>query len=210
MTATPARRRAIISDAKHPKTYKLITYTEARRAITTYLGSGLTAHGAYDTAINLIESNQALTDFDTQQKTLNLEALNNFKKTIKGLHFDGLTTKFAGQSQLKLKIAGVDVSVSPLVRLFSTLRNGDPVIGAVLVHFSKTTPLSKEAGIYVSTLMHWHLEVHYSGNEAPDPALCWAIDVPTQKIFTSTRRYSRRRSNLEAACEEITARWPLI
>jgi hypothetical protein len=110
---------------------------------------------------------------------------------------------FTGHEQYWLKIAGVRVSVRPDF----LIRSGDAVVGALKLSHNKQTALNKEGCEYVATMLLRFIAETIPGAK-PDLKKCLAIATPVKAWASAPKSHKARDEALEAACEEIAARWP--
>ncbi len=87
-------------------------------------------------------------------------------------------------------------------------RRGQPVVGALKLHFPKANPLGEGASGFVSAVLGAHL--HASQGPAVDPALCMVVDVSSGQFFSGPAATRQRLRQVDEACVEIAGRWPSI
>ncbi len=116
----------------------------------------------------------------------------------------------AGQCSTSLTKSGVAISVRPDVLLRRTGRDGEPSAGAIKLHFAKTSPLDERAAEYVGVILHEYGELFLSHLGLATYRNFFVIDVFAQRIYSAPRAWVRRRSEVDAACEEIASRWEKI
>ena len=209
LTCSASRRRRILEDAKRPKDFIAPRYNDFYAIAPQYLASNPLDDGIITAAIAEIQGRQPGTEWDEQNKTLNVDLLGNLIDIPDLLPFEGLTMTALPTSQRDLEISGVTVSVRPEILITGTYRGRD-VIGALKLYLPKTYPLDQETADYIATTVHQHLATHPPRNGDIDFRLCFVADIPSRAVFAAPRSFTRRRSDIEAACEEIEARWPTI
>ncbi|MGY3230989.1 hypothetical protein ACVWWJ_002473 [Luteibacter sp. HA06] len=206
LTATPARRRRIVQDQKAPKDFIATRYGDARKEIVNYLADGMQDEGALrDVASHLKKAPGS--GFVRQDKAASAEAIEDFLKTTDQLGLQGLVVEGTDSTiSAQLDIEGVIVSVRP----DAILRNSSSgaVVGAVKLHFPKTYPLTDKGAEYVATALKQYLQQAHQGSPI-DPKLCFVVDVPALAVTCATKASKKKMSDIEAACEEINARWQL-
>jgi hypothetical protein len=200
MVANPARRRSIVRDQKYPPTFKAAKFRDAYRAITEVLLSGGGA-SEVDVHIAALEKSAPKNPFGAECRRLCIDALVAFKKfSLKGA-FNGFA--FApGMTKAYVELGGVDVSARPDVLITGS--------GALKIYLAKTTPLTKDmrskpgSASYAPAALHLWAETAF-GTASHEQ--CLVADVFAGEVYDAPARHSTRRHDLEAACEEIAARW---
>lgn len=205
LTATPARRKRIIYEQKHPPTFQVIRYREAERAIVDYLVGGQDEK-ILEKARTRLAATVPESEFEAQKVQLCTEALEAFEDCLDMLDLDGLALT-AGQSDPdQLEFAGVNVSVRPEIVLVGEDRGG-PRVGCIKLYFGKTGPLDDRSGPYVSTVLAAFAERNLAAKGRVDSRLVLTVDVFARKTFAAPKARARRLDDIAAACEEIAARW---
>lgn len=206
LTATPARRRRIVLDQQDPKAFIVARYMDARTAIVDYLASGLSDLGrrqlvSKSVALRLDKSG---TDFACQDRVASADAMVSFMDLSSSIDMDGLIAiPVEGSFSAAMYISGVKVSVRPDVILKNWI-TGD-VVGAIKLHFPKTSPLCAETLVYVSAALRVYMEKQ--GGASVDFKRCYIVDVPTKSVVSAQKAHVKRMRGIEAACEEIFVRW---
>ena len=204
LDATPARRRRIVQDQKDPKDFMVIRYKDAREIIVDFLSSGLENEQDALSAASRLRDEEAATSFAKQDKNASADAIEDFLDASDLINMDGMVTERVKKNTTdSMVIAGVDVSIRPDV-IFKDQKTGG-IVGALKLHFSKTHPLNSTSSKYVATVMRVHLEKRE--NSEIDPKKCYVVDVPTKNVNHAPRAYKKNMKDIEAACEEIEARW---
>lgn len=210
LTATPARRKTILTDQKHPSDFKVARYKEATQAISRFIAGGCSDPSILAATEEYLRGRNPQSAFQAQDRDLSLDALQAFREAYAEWGLVGSTLSLGEANPPFLLISGVNVSVRPEIISRSVNRNGDRIIGAMKLHLPKTSSPSKKNAEYVCTLLHWFSDVHLTDDGAVDHRLCRLIDVPAGILHEAPRTYRKRRADIEAACEEIAARWPSL
>jgi hypothetical protein len=209
LTATPARRRTIIRDQKYPPTFQVMRYSEAERAIIDYFTEGRREDGLL-ASIGRLSAQERKTEFDAQRVELCLDALHGFLETVDDLGLEGATLVQGEAEPPLLEVAGVALSVRPEIIVRTPEGEGDSRLGLVKLYFSKTHPLDETSAQYVGAVLQ-HFATHHLGAGAqPHHTLFRVVDVLASKVYRPSRAVTRRLSDVQAACEEIAARWASI
>ena len=209
LTCSASRRRRILEDAKDPKSFIVPRFNDFYAIATQYLVSNPLNDGIITAAIEKIQSRQPCTDWEEHNKMLNVDLLGNLMDIPDLLPLNGLTMTALPLSQDDLTIAGVAVSVRPEIPIRGSDRGRD-VIGALKLHVPKSFSLDDETADYVATTVQQHLATYPPCGGDIDYRLCFVADVPSRAVFAAPRSFTRRRKDIEAACEEIAARWPSL
>jgi hypothetical protein len=105
----------------------------------------------------------------------------------------------------RLVIGNVDISVRPELLLY---RN-EALVGAVKFHIGKGTILEADHADYIGTTVHHYIEA-VLGAEHPRQRDVYVVDLFRSRVRRAPQSFRRRRQDIEAACQEIAARWPSI
>jgi hypothetical protein len=209
LVASATRRRQILVDQKYPPAVKIIRYMDAQRAIVDHLING------HDDPDILSRHRQRLADwtpnandsnYEVQRKRDCREAIESFMAMSEILP-EGFVLSAGTRVAQKLSKAGVSISVRPDAIVHGIGRNHASLVGAVKLYFSKTFVLDDRAGEYVGTINHEFGQRYLADRGVPDYRQFYVIDVFAKRIYTAPRAFIRRRSDIEAACEEIASRW---
>ncbi len=208
LTATPAFRKRIIHGQKHPVDPQYLRYPEAAQAIVDFLCSGRHESTLRYHQRRLLNA-APRDDFDAQRLSLCAEALQHFLASADEL---ALTHAVASPAEAELppmELAGVTISVRPEVVLRSVDRHGCMRSGVLKLYFSKHHPLDERSGQYIATVLQAHAEQHLKQLGPVDHRLVRVFDVFAGKVYVAPKARTRRLGDVELACEEIAARWPL-
>ncbi|UPG88339.1 hypothetical protein L2Y96_13005 [Luteibacter aegosomaticola] len=205
LTATPARRRRIVQDQKAPKEFIVTRYSDARQEIVSFLADGMEDEQSLrDAALHLRQAPG--TDFVRQDKAGSADAIDDFLETTDQLVLDGLVIEPVDSTvSAQIDIAGVTVSVRPDVLLKTKAGH---VAGAIKFHFPKTYPLLDKGAEYVAATLREYLVKQHPSSEI-DPKHCLVVDVPARVVTHAAKASKKKMADIEAACEEINARWQL-
>lgn len=201
MVATPARRRSILAQQKTPPTFMVTYYEDAQQVIREFYEHGGTDARIIERGIERLEARVPESDFEEQRTQGSADALSSFLDSLDSLDLGGYDVRLGVADPAKLVLHGVAISVRPDLVL---VRDGKPA-GAVKFAFSKGT-LEREAAEYVACTVHRYVQ-DVMGADRPDPRDTYVLDVFARRVLRAPRSYVRRRKDVEAACEEISARW---
>lgn len=209
LTCGAARRRRILEDAKHPKDFIAPRYNDFYAVAPLYLQSNPLDESIIAAAINEIQGRQPGSEWEEQNKTLNVDLLTNLIDIPDRLSLNGFTVTAMPNTQNDLDIAGVAVSVRPEILLTGTVR-GRNIVGALKLYLPKTFPLDETTADYITTTVHQHLTTNPPQDGEIDYRYCFVADIPSRAVYSAPRSFTRRRSDIEAACDEIATRWASI
>lgn len=210
VSATPARRKRIILDAKEPMTFIVNTYVNAKDTLVDYFTAENLNLEDILSAMERLKRARADTPNAQQNQRLCIEALGRFIVAAADLdHLEGFKRNKGPKSAKKLPVNGVDISVQPEVILRLTVK-GKRTVGAVKLVFSKNSPLSTAQGECIAALLNEHLQDIKKANETVAVKHCLVVDVFAGQVFTAPRAFKRKMKDVEAACEEIAGRWDAL
>lgn len=213
LVAGASRRRQILRDQKRPPEFKVVRYADAQRAIVDHLVNG---HSDPDVLARHLSRLANWTrgpddsDYEVQRNQACRDAIGAFAKLADQLGFDGLTMRPGRADSPRLTKSGVQISVRPELQVHGVGRKGDRFVGALKLHVSKTFSLGEKAGEYVATMVHEFAEAHLAGDACCDYRHCYVLDVFAGILFVAPKCFTRRRSDVEAACEEIAILWKSV
>jgi hypothetical protein len=210
LVATAARRRQILIDQKRPSDFKVIRYTDAQRAIVDYLVNWRADPDVLSRHLSRLANwSQGPQDseYDVQKNRACREAIEAFARVADILGLGGVEMNAGNSDCPKLNKAGVEVSVRPELILRGADRTGDRFVGALKLHISKSFPLNEKAGEYVATILHEFSESYLAAGSPCLHRHCYVLDVFAGKLYTAPKCFTRRRSDVLAACAEIALVW---
>lgn len=209
MVATPARRKGIIKDQKRPSPAISARYRHAEAPLVEFLSTGNI--DALHSAAGKLRATGGGSVWAQGDREATADALEALGRLAPKLLLPELTYKQPTSRSQKLMIGGLPVSVQPDMLVFSEAK-GKRQVGALKFHYIKNeeSSLTSKGAQYVATLLHQWLLTFGPAGFVPTPALSKSVDVFRGNIEAAPASQSRRLSDLEAACEEITVRWPTL
>lgn len=205
LDATPSRRKKIIQDQQDPKPFITIRYQDARENITSFLANDMVDEAGFLEAAQDLRDTREGTEFSLQDKRNSADAMENFLEVADLISLDGLVAEKVDKTTSSImEFAGVDVSIRPDVILKD--KETGYLKGAVKLHFSKTTPLTEKSAPYVAAALKVYLGAEDTDSHI-QPENCYVVDISTKKVFKAGKAHKNRIRDIEAACEEIEARW---
>lgn len=209
LVAPPTRRRQILRDQRHPPTYQVIRYTDAEDAIVaSLLGRSAERNNSLASAVAALKAVAPQSGYDEQRIGLCVEAIEAFMKIE--LDLSDVEVAHPPVGSQTLSIAEVTVSVRPNLQINTTDRQGRAKVGLIKLHFSKTFQLEEKGGAYVAALLRRFSEAYLSEAGAPSLQNTLVVDVFAGEIYEAPVAITRRMTDIEAACEEIHARWQTL
>jgi hypothetical protein len=207
MAAQPTRRAAIVRGHKRPRQVVVAHYAQAERPILDFLAAGGGSPEYLRRAAMLLREKAARSDKPWRTRMLHdsAAALDTFADSVVDLAVPGPVRKAMPGETPYLLLGGVKVSVRPEL-LYTVPSRGQ--VGLAKLYFSKTRPLTPEAARYITAAMYqWGARVAGLGPELA-PQRCLVLDVFAGQTFAGPKAFTRRMAELEAACQEISLRWP--
>jgi hypothetical protein len=208
LTATPALRKQLIHAQKHPPDPQYLRYPEATQAITEFLCRGqdesLLRQHQHRLATTVFED-----AFDAHRAQLCIEAIERYRELHPRLGLHGVVASEVGREPPALEMAGVSIRVSPQMVLQVMDRHGLNKVGVMKLYFSKHHPLDERSGQYIATLLQAFAEQHLTPLGPVEPRLVRVVDVFAGREYLAPKARARRLCDVERACEEIAARWPV-
>lgn len=204
LVASVSRRRGIIRAQKQPLDFVVARYGDVYDAIISSLRAGGSGDPIRERLKKLRDSSPR-TAWQSQDAQLSLEALEIALDVLDDIEVGDFQVLAGAENPPEFKIAGVHVSVRPELILHSD----KGVAGAMKLYISKTNPFTDESGAYAATILHEYL-TDVLGHSSTDYRHCVVVDLFARRIHTAPRAFRKRRTDVSAACEEISQRWPAI
>lgn len=202
--SSPHRRKTIVRDQKYPKGYIVTRYGSARSAIVDFFVRGRGDKKVIERTIKSLIHKSYDSTFKKQDNELSIKALEIFSKTSLSIDLTKHSISKFDSNLNNLLIEGVEVTVQPDIIISGSI-NGNPFVGAIKIHISKTNNLDPESGKYVAALLHKFLE--NSSTTKVRPEFCISLDIFTGRYFIAPRSFKSLRKDIEAACNEIRLLW---
>lgn len=209
--ASPARRRRIILDQKKPATVISARYRAAEEPVRAFFIGGCADESIIDQAVVALRTTPGKTDWATGDRQATADALDQVLKLTPKILAPNRTFRAPPSKPALLSVAGVGISVAPHLIVTSEGKGG-PSVGAIKFHYvqDSASALTKVGSEYVATILHqWLLANPVKGHVA-SPALSMSVDVFRGAVVAAPTSFVKRLADVEAACEEIAARWPQL
>jgi len=214
LSANPANRRRIRTEAKFPAKMITTRYEDARRAVANHLTGDANALSGTLTSLKRRMDDDGVTDYKKQNCKLSTDAIDGFQGAEAKMDAgSGVTFKSSPLHGTKLNIEGVKVSVALDVVAQKIGKTEAKSVGGVVLVFSKDAGKAKDVPARckaVAMLAHEVMKLHVKGGEKCDPTLCMAIDVFNAKIYRAKKQQKHLYASVESSCEEVSILWPSI
>lgn len=213
LKATAPSRKRILQEAKFPATVIVIRYEDAKAPVVGFMTGAASALENGIVRARRKAGTDGLTDYGKKNCELCIDAMESFQAAIANLDMGKTKFKKPEIHNTKLKISGVNISVSINMMTEETRRDGKRSIGAAILVFSKGRPNQREMATRCKAIALLIYELLKSqGNTAAtcDPSLCMAIDVFNARIYRAMTAQVRLLRTMETSCEEVTNVWPSI
>lgn len=204
LVANAGRRRRILEEQKRPASYQVNYYEEAVDTMRLFYAQGMD-ETIIQQKIDELDQRIPGTDFEEQKTRGCLEALEAFLELSGELDLSEYEVTLGDPRPARLVVGNVAISVRPELLLYK----GEALVGAVKFHVGKGTVLSPEHADYVGTTVHQYIEEVLGGEELRQRDI-YVVDLFRSRVRRAPQSYRRRRQDIQAACEEIAARWPTI
>jgi hypothetical protein len=213
--ASPARRRTIIRQQKHPADFMVAYYEDAMKAIVRRLSKAI-EEADLDKEIDRLNKTKPRNDYEIGRFRTNALALTHFK----GL-YGQITAKLGALSDLTMDpvppmpmfvtIHDVEISVRPELILQAKSGKGTPIVGALKFYCraDEDHGLTKNGADYLGVLVRECLAQSFPTQRIL-PSACLVVDLFGDKIHSAPTTHLQKMKDIEAACDEIAAAWPLV
>lgn len=209
VTEGPRRRRAIILGQIRPPRYITTTYEDARHKLVRFFSdqSGADPERLIEMAEELRDRSFGAREDKDRAKSLlaSARALESFADFAERVRVKDAVAVAGPRRDADLFLAGVRVVVCPDVCFLQ--RGTERRIGALKFHFPVAYRLNTEALQYAAAILFAYLEER---GDSPVRSACLTVDVMAGQFQQAPRAMKARLANLEAACEEIAERWPVL
>lgn len=213
MGSKAARQRKIIHDRKYPdEDFNFGMYhREASEAVSRYLAGGAFDPTPLDRQIASLSQLTPEKVGTARRINANIDALERFSNMLDDIDFLGAEATLGEHAPEKLTYHNVEISVRPEIILRGIGPKGRRLVGAVKVHFSKSSPMNEDSAGYVSAIVQEFCRRHVADDdEVVFPAYCQVIDVASGRVFEGVKSIKRRMVDVAAECQNIAALWPTI
>jgi hypothetical protein len=215
LSATPARRRRIVHDAKFPSAFMVARYTAAENAIADWICSGCTDDLMLAQAMATLANAEPGSQFSRVRRDCCLQAIDRAADLRDRLNLPtGRVSYVRTNKSIPVEFDDVTVSIRPEVLIYTggkTDDEGERRLGGIKLYFSKQHPLNQQSADYITTLL-WQSLVVRSAQELLllNHQQIKVVDVFAGEVFTLPTAHKQRLKDIAAACDEIQDRWSAI
>lgn len=208
LTATPAQRKHIIEQQKHPNDFQVIYYHEAQDAIQRFVAEGMSNEELLVSAVDDLYSRSWANQYQKTRNVSNAEAIVSFLEFYENLSLADLQPAAAPDDQPKLRVGRLDISIRPEILLRGDNNRYGATVGAIKLYFGKLKKdrLNGDSAKYPSTVLYTYL-VQRIPDRKPLHQACIVIDVFGQSLFSAPHSHKRVFAEVKVACEEIAIWW---
>jgi hypothetical protein len=219
LTATPARRRRIVHDAKYPSTFMVMRYTAAENAIADWICSGCTDDLMLAQAMATLGAAEPGSQFSRVRRDCCLQALDRAGELRDRLNLPTNRVSYVrSNASIPVEFDKVAVSIRPEVLIYTrgndqTGDNDESVrrLGGIKLYLAKQHPLDQRSADTITTLLWQSLLIRSAQELLPlDLEQIKVVDVFAGEVFTLPKARKQRLKDIAAACSEIQDRWPAI
>ena len=181
-----------------------------------HLRSNGTAKDALNNAIVALQrkaNGEGMTDYKKQNCKLSTEAIEAFQISEKKLGIGSVKFKAPNLHTTKLKIGGVNLSVSVDLIAQKIGNDGKKIIGGIVLVFSKSGGAKKDMAHRCPTiamLVYQLIKQHLEPDDICDPKMCMAVDIFSGKAYRAKSQQKMLYKDVETSCEEAATMWPTI
>lgn len=215
LTATPARRRRIVHDAKYPSTFMVARYTAAENTIADWICSGCVDDLMLAQAMATLANAEPGSQFSRVRRDCCLQAIDRAGELRDRLNLpSGRVSYVRSNSAIPVEFDEVIVNVRPEVLIYtggSSDNEGERRLGGIKLYLSKQHPLNEQSADYITTLL-WQALVVRSAQELLllNHEQIKVVDVFAGEVYTLPKAHKQRLREISAACSEIQDRWSAI
>lgn len=208
LDATVTRRRTIVKDQKKPPGAGIVTrYSHVTTALAEYFED---SNRSYLLGrIEKLKADKSGTEWQREDRQLSAEVLVKLIDLVEEIDLTGVRViSSPAGSPAAIQVKGVRVSVRPD---FLVVLEKDPeiVVGAIKLSHNKQHALQKMACECVATMLWRYLQQTFPAAKV-DLKKCLSISTPLKLLVSAPKSYKARNEAMDAACEEIAARWPAV
>jgi len=210
LVAKAGRRLTIIGDQKHPRDFIVARYSIVFDAVARCL----VANGDPRIIRETMEKLYDLTPkgmWHQQNLELSVEALDLFLNLIDDIDLSEFDVTRAANGATDLVVDKVTISVKPDLYLRDKMTKecrGVVKLSILKAHKPKNGDEPNiEAALYVGAVLHQFANEVLSPKGKIAPVNCLVIDVFGQRVLQAPKSFTKRRSDISAACREIARGW---
>lgn len=215
ITATPTRRKSIITNAKYPKTVIVAQYRDAYEHLVSFLTNSARTAPNFHSQISGLEDKAIDPSYSMwvqSDASRSAEALSKVHSAYNSTKLSSFDFRVLPKSKPKIAIEGVQVSPSAVCSVHGIFRK-EPAVGCLSIFINKSessVKARKERCMSAAVLSILYAEQHLPQFGFAAPKLNLSYDVLEGRLLSAPNTYSKRLSNMKFACEEVALRWPTV
>ena len=215
LDANSTNRRNILRDAKFPPIFLLVPYTDAKTALVSHLVRGR-GESPLKSRVQVLRRKADLSetsDFERRNCLLCIDAIESFEGLEAKMKVGKLNFSRPGGHFPKLKISGVNISVSIDLLTEKPNAQGGMAKGGAMLVFSKsggTKQNMPERCKAISLLVYEVLKAQAAPGQLYDSTMCMAIDVFQGVIYRAKSEQKQLLKTVGTSCEEVANIWPTV
>jgi hypothetical protein len=218
LSANATKRGSILKDAKYPPTFMLIRYEDAKNALIAHLADGNPSSEALDRKLIVLKRKAqegGITDYAKKNCGLCIDAIESFQANEAEIDVGRIKFLKPQINYSRLKIAGVNVSVSVDLRTEKIDSKGVKSTGGTTLVFSKPGAKGQDKNLpdrckAITLLVFETLKATAKASETLDPTLCMAIDVFSGVVYRAKGEQKNLYRTVKNSCGEVAAIWPSV
>lgn len=205
LQATPTRRKSIVKDQKKPPGAGVVTrYGPVTVALREYFATG--DKDFLVERIAKLKQDQSGTEWQREDRQLSAQALERLLEMLDDVDLTGVKViPFPSNAESALLVSHVKVSVRPDFLVVQE-KAEDVVVGALKLSFNKQNPLDKLGCEYVAIVLARFIASTFPKAQV-NLKRCVSIATPLKIVAAAPKSYKLKSEAIDAACEEIAARW---
>jgi hypothetical protein len=208
LIATPTRRDTIVRQQKYAKPYITARYTLAQDYMARFFISGLDAT-AIQTGIQKISGMAGIRNNEEHLQSC-VDALEACLPIANWQFQDVVLQRMPFNAPASMQVNGVTISARPEVLVYGQDRKGNPIIGGIKLHCSKSHLLAHDAAEYVVVGLFEYLLQQKDLAGVPKANLCAVVDVFDGSVTYAPSTYKRKLNDINAGCVEYALKWRAI
>jgi len=215
VSATPTRRKSIITGAKFPKKAIVAQYRDANDQLLAFLQNPSRSNPNFLTIIEALyekAGDTALKPWTRADAGRSAEALEFVQKDYNKSRLGQYDLRALPKTKPKIMLEGVMVSSSAVCSVHGKFK-GEDAVGCLSLLFNKSessNAVRLERCKSAAVLSVIYSEQHLGDFGVPATKLSLSYDIFGSKVHIAPSTYKKREANMRFACEDVAVWWPLI
>lgn len=210
MAASERAGRTIVRNCKYQPIARVVQHDEAKIVVAKFIREG--SHDPHDLLQRAqhIRNRIADSDFERDLYDHNADYIARFAEVFEELELPDVEL-LSGGGPSPLFLNGVKVNTEIHWRLRRITRTNKVRVGASMLRYAKGKALSPDVAEWQSAFLFGYLnKIGVEDAAEPEHRLCITVDAYSGICYPAPTDSIRRFQNMEAACESIAERWPVI